>query len=129
MPRQKDSDKPYNDSKIRYKLLIDDDNPSLFYSPDYYTEWEIGKWNTAKVSPDHFPFSCDIGFHVFVTLEDAINFRRLTELRLNIVELEVDEFNSSGTFPGLNRVTWEAADYNCETWKRARVVELISAAA
>jgi hypothetical protein len=116
--RKTDSDKPYNQSKYRWKFVAPSTRPNILravfanrvYSP-------IGKWMRAVhdygcIGQDS---DADIGFHVYLTEEDAR--RGMNKFRFNypLAKVEVDKFIASGTFH----------KRKSETWKRMRIVKVI----
>jgi hypothetical protein len=110
--RTENSNKPYNESKIRWKVA-ERANGNLV-APYAYTIYDKTQWMVAKNNSDKFwDFfrHTDIGFHVFVTRKDARNFR--TALNSGtVIRVEVDGLVASGYF----------GDRRSETWNRMRIL-------
>ena len=119
------SNTPYNDSKIRYKVLQIDQQQKLCSAFIESHTWIPGEWYTGEGKYDYeghdISFdTIDHGFHVFVSLESAEKSAQFFLTPQNgksyvIARLEVDEFIASGTF----------AYTHSETWKRAKLLDII----
>ena len=115
---RKENDKPYNNSKIRYKWLRR--NGDAYYSPYVTTQrWPMGEWCIAQ--PALFQLYHEVsrdpkdhGFHVYPSLERVwgvnAGFRVLGEF-------EVDGFMASGFDNG-----GEGAQ--TETWRKAKLLAI-----
>jgi hypothetical protein len=112
-PRKENSDKPYNESKFRWKIAsryID----KLISSYRGYI-YKNNQWMIAKGNPNGSLSSRDIGFHVFITRDDARNYKKSRSWmdECVVIKVEVREFNTSGHFKG----------YRSETWKKMKVLK------
>lgn len=115
--REKDSDKPYDDSDIRWKTIrmVEQKFYSMFGSNLTMYE-DIGKENIAKDYTRHFMETreWDIGFHVFVERETARNYTCRDSL---YVKVKVEGFIASGyENPCIGLKT--------ETWKKMTILEI-----
>ncbi len=128
--RLHDSDKPYDESKIRYKLIMK--QGEQFTSPFVgQQKWVPGVWYDAveaKVgkqedgSVNHMQATVDpvnFGFHVYTTLPDAIAVQNVCACIIG--KFEVDGFIASGgnRYFNQDQITPE------ETWKRAKLIEIV----
>ncbi len=128
---------PYNESKTRYKLMHI--SAGTVHSPYVKTQiWERDRWyegcqvisegtldlyNSHDVSyAEH-----DHGFHVYITLQDALNANKWMGTYYRIAEMEVGEFIAAGVFgPFMPDPTGEKREWiQCETWRNAKFVKLL----
>lgn len=126
--RSADYDKPYNSSKVRWKVLRvqTEKKPELRSIHMGATKWNIGTEKRA-VSARSLAQPQDIGFHVFLTKTAAIESTKKYNDGIEyygqivVVRLEVDRFNHSGT--------WRQGDgyVKNETWRRARLTNVFTA--
>jgi hypothetical protein len=125
--RSANSDKPYNSKKVRWKIVLKYKN-GYFYRPAFAIaeKYELNKWMVANHNNTFGSKSDlhDIGFHVFVTREDAREFKDkylfTTQSSYPIMRVEVDEFIASGRF----NVTFSVSPgVRSETWKKMRIVK------
>lgn len=115
------TDKPYNDFTIRWKVMFKSRNiPNWYTSMAAGTIWRVGVEQQSTDSSNLRANSdADIGFHVFVTREDARWYRK-SQINCDlyipvIVKMKVRQFIARGF-----------ANYSstrCETWKYATVIE------
>lgn len=125
-----DSSVPYNKSKIRYKVAVKRED-GLFY-PIFYRKIEKDIETPYKEinECEHRGISTtdkhDIGFHVFISIEDCLRFiKDFSELKfvsfehakIVIIEVAVDDFNTSGIF------YWRDVRYKEETWRKMIILK------
>lgn len=104
---RRESNKPYNKSKFRWKVI------EKFRHENYHADYQVyqgsqynprGQWNEALGDPEAREF---FGFHVFVTKKDARAERRfLKAFHTAVVKVQVDGFLASGIFDGRRSETW-----------------------
>lgn len=110
------SDKPYNTSNKRYKVFFVNSAGALCgrYRTDY--KFKRQGWNTSQI----LPLKPDSGYHVFTVKRDTARFAKYTIgpypdvcKRYIVAEVEVENFNRSGSF----------CNYHSETWERLRITK------
>lgn len=117
-----DCNKPYNGSKIRWKLVrttnlwsSDVMNASLYGLYQHCAYWHSkDKWNVSEPA-DYYEESPTVdGFHVFVTRADARRFLKgfnpLDKPNIALKRVRVRGFKKSGSF----------LTYRCETWNQMK---------
>ena len=114
--KRANTDKPYNKSNIRWKVLYKRiTDGSLVSDNAYNCVWKYGKKNTATCYPGLTTESVyDIGFHVFVSRMDARDFK-YNNPHLTVVEVKVEGFIARGYLNSTN--------YRNETWKFATLIK------
>lgn len=124
--RKKNSRKPYNKSRIRYKKAKfpwnwDSYDRSKITAPYMDTEYKTdGKWMRAHFNDTTFDgYEEGFGFHVFLTERDVRDHMRANADRKKdgfcILKVEVRGFQRSGIY-GLLR---------SETWSQMRILKVI----
>ena len=116
--RKTNSDKPYDDSNIRWKVMfVRDGKIRSYYHVD--TIWKLGEWKDCGVGVSDHP--SDFGIHVYVSEKAAAavataeaNCFDYMKEKLVVAKVEVEGFFASGDHMFIPS----------ETWQRARILEL-----
>ena len=122
---------PYNDSKIRYKVVRVSPNCGDLRSAHVSYTWKVGKNNIAKRSIDRPHDSAEnIGFHCLLTKADAmLGVRGFVNDEKVIIKLEVRGFVAAGEWEaklGNFKVEYPQTTLLSETWKQAKILQVIS---
>ncbi len=134
--RETDSNKPYNESKTRYKIVFVGKDIS---SPYVRTQkWVLDEWVQGHHVPNDYsgpnthgehPHPVNHGIHVFITLQDAeMVMRHIGHWNYRIAEMEVDDFIASGAIGPFMNYPYKSFNAATETWKRAKLVKLTNVA-
>lgn len=113
---------PLKQGNIRWKAMkFYSGKPLVICSGIAHDIWFKKKWKKAKKNNFFYDSSADIGFHVFLTKSDAINYvsEKICPKNWVIVKVEVVKHHRSGAFG------YDLAS-KCETWKRARFLEVFT---
>lgn len=123
IPRFEDSDKPWNDSRIRWKVMRKNSNDK-FRGDIYDYGYELNKWNVSICFRalriflgEHISYNT--AFHVFTNKQDAIrlakHYTSVFREDYYVVMVQVKDFVCSGHS--------SAHDYHSETWNKLRILE------
>jgi hypothetical protein len=107
---------PYNANKTRWKVVKVHPFTKDYIATHTKITYLDNQWMTAVHNNRCYGSrSYDIGFHTFVTREDARKFTRQFRYTTSfkIISVQVDKFIASGTYE----------DYRCETWKKMKVAK------
>lgn len=115
---------PYHWSRIRYKVVrlafMPDGQSFKAFPPIMDTKYTshfdpvgINKCCNAMPGNKTVP-PVNIGFHVFLTVDDALNFASFYAGSLGIAEVLVDQFKASGMYRSAR----------CEVWERMQILRI-----
>lgn len=111
---------PYNNKKIRWKVVVSDTNKrgqERLIGPYTYKKYaKRGVWMKAVADKGYEPTRHNTGFHVYVSRKAARQTREektCTGSKYEVVKVEVEGFVASGHF----------YKHESETWKRMRILQ------